>query len=46
MSDQVASALAFLLLAQLGIPEMWLYKNIPAFGPQSTPLWLGVGLVM
>jgi hypothetical protein len=46
VSNNSASALVFLLLAQLGLPEMWLYKHVPAFGPQSTPLWLGVGQVM
>jgi hypothetical protein len=46
VSDNSASALVFLLLAQLGVPEIWLYNNVPAFGPQSTPLWLGVGQVM
>lgn len=46
LPNDIASALVFLLLAQLGVPEMWLYNNVPAFGPQSTPLWLGVGQVV
>jgi hypothetical protein len=45
-ADKPATLLGFLLLVQLGIPEMWLYNNVPAFGPQSTALWLGVAQVM
>ena len=38
-----AAALAVLICAQLGWPEMFLYNHAAWLGPQSTPLWLGIG---
>jgi hypothetical protein len=29
------------MMAQIGIPEVWLHDNLPYIGPQSTPIMLG-----
>lgn len=29
------------MMAQIGIPEVWLHDNLPYIGPQSTPILLG-----
>lgn len=41
-ADGTAALLSVCLVAQLGIPEVWLYKRVSWLGPQSTPIPLGM----